>query len=358
MSYSTMHKGLGVALLVLLAHSTGADGKMYKWSHPRKQPQLRAHARSDGNDQVLLQTVSREDPPAVPMKTDVMDGIVNKYASGVDADSAAAAANTMKFMEARQGAPGKFTPKVYKVAPGEKGGLTFKPSEGQNDPEVHIRARADFAEGVQQTTSYLGDHAFNNDLKTLLQEIDKSQNFMKGLKLRIVEKENFIDSLVQREDLLQSDVNKDKQSLDNLHSHVKALRARIERLKKQKMANELNAQLSSYEQSASVLAKQAKQMQDLRDSLRTKIDSLTQQQDVLGSKEIRDMRESIDVGEPKPAAAAAGPGDDEATDVDKLIQEAKAASAGGASGAAGGASGAAGGASGGEGGSEAAAPAM
>ena len=59
-------------------------------------------------------------------------------------------------------------------------------------------------------------------------------DLQKGLKLRVVEKENFIDSLVQREDLLQSDVNKDKQALSNLKAHITAMRARIEKLKKTK----------------------------------------------------------------------------------------------------------------------------
>lgn len=106
--------------------------------------------------------------------------------------------------------PEKFTPKTFKVAPPEKGGFPVKPAPGQNDPVVHIRPRYDYAETVKMTSDYLGSHSYKDDIKSLLMEIDRSENTIKGLKLRIVEKENFIDSLVKREDMLQEDVNKDK----------------------------------------------------------------------------------------------------------------------------------------------------
>ena len=96
------------------------------------------------------------------------------------------------------------------------------PAPGQNAPTVSLRARADYAEDVKQIGNFLGDHAYKDDIKELLKEIDKDENFMKGLKLRVVEKENFLEDLTTRVDLLQTDVNKDKESMDNLRSHVKA----------------------------------------------------------------------------------------------------------------------------------------
>ena len=80
-------------------------------------------------------------------------------------------------------------PKTYKVSPGEQGGLKIEPAPGQNDPEVHTRPRADYAEQVKQTAKYLGDHSYKDDIRELLKEVDRSENTEKGLKLRVVEKE-------------------------------------------------------------------------------------------------------------------------------------------------------------------------
>ena len=76
--------------------------------------------------------------------------------------------------------------------------VEIEPAPGQSDPEVHARPRADYAETVKQTSQYLGDHSYKDDIRELLAEVDRSENVMKGPKLRVVEKENFIDSLVQR----------------------------------------------------------------------------------------------------------------------------------------------------------------
>ena len=221
-----------------------------------------------------------------------------------------AKSNAMKFVDAGMAAAEGFTPKVYKVAPGVKGGLAFEPSAGQNDPAVHIRARADYAEPVKQIGEFLGSHGYKDDVKDLLVEIDKSQNYMKGLKLRVAEKENFVDSLVAREDMLQDDVNKDKQALDNLQAHVKALHARVEKIKKSKQLTELQAQFDEYNAAASKLSSQADQLDNVKLALQTKISDLSGQRDALGNQEKTEMSASIGVGESiKPSASmSAAPG--------------------------------------------------
>ena len=214
--------------------------------------------------------------------------------------------NAMKFVDAGMASAEAFTPKVYKVAPGVKGGMAFEPSAGQNDPAVHIRARADYAEPVKQIGEFLGSHGYKDDVKDLLVEIDKSQNYMKGLKLRVAEKENFVDSLVAREDMLQDDVNKDKQALDNLQAHVKALHARVEKIKKSKQLTELQAQFDEYNAAASKLSSQADQLANVKSALQTKISDLSGQRDALGTTEKSEMSASIGVGEGEQKSDAAG----------------------------------------------------
>lgn len=210
-----------------------------------------------------------------------------------DAQSAALAEGASAGVQAL--GPEKFTPKTFKVAPPEKGGFPVKPAPGQNDPVVHIRPRYDYAETVKMTSDYLGSHSYKDDIKSLLMEIDRSENTIKGLKLRIVEKENFIDSLVKREDMLQEDVNKDKQAVENLHSHVKALRARVERIKKTKQLAELQAQYNEYSAAATKLKGQADELAKVKGALESKISTLEDRVSPLLQKENYEMRASIDV---------------------------------------------------------------
>jgi hypothetical protein len=197
-------------------------------------------------------------------------------------------------------------PKTYKVSPGEQGGLKIEPAPGQNDPEVHTRPRADYAEQVKQTAKYLGDHSYKDDIRELLKEVDRSENTEKGLKLRVVEKENFIDSLVQREDLLQGDVNKDKTALGNLKAHVTALRARIEKLKKTKQISELQAQYNEYKHAADNLKSQAAQLASVKGALEHKINGLKGETEKLNTQEIESMRASISDSAPKTNGTSTG----------------------------------------------------
>lgn len=252
-----------------------------------------------------------------PTSTDQADRIVDSLNNQAREEALQNSARAMKFQEISastkmtdgqsaalaEGAsagvqalgPEKFTPKTFKVAPPEKGGFPVKPAPGQNDPVVHIRPRYDYAETVKMTSDYLGSHSYKDDIKSLLMEIDRSENTIKGLKLRIVEKENFIDSLVKREDMLQEDVNKDKQAVENLHSHVKALRARVERIKKTKQLAELQAQYNEYSAAATKLKGQADELAKFKGALESKISTLEDRVSPLLQKENYEMRASIDV---------------------------------------------------------------
>lgn len=284
----------GVAAFAVVLGATGPDvaaGRTLRVHHrqQRHQSEVTVATRGDG---------------AAPTTAGMAEQLSQAAIDKAKEEAAQSGSAAMKFAETQLAAAaggGEFAPKVYKVAPGTKGGLALEPSKGMNDPAVHIRARADYAEGIKMVSDYLGNHGYQDDIKELLVEVDKAQNYMKGLKLRIAEKENFIDSLVQREDMLQADVNKDKQALDNLHSHIKALRARIEKIKKSKQLGELQAQFSEYNMAAEKLKAQAEQLSDVKAALQAKISDLSSQRDQLGVQEIRDMQESIDVAAPHSA---------------------------------------------------------
>lgn len=182
---------------------------------------------------------------------------------------------------------------TFKVTPEQEEGIPIAPAPGQNDPPVKIRPMDEYMDEVEVTTDFIGGHSYQSDVKALLAEIDQSENKVKGLKLRIVEKENFIDSLIKREDLLQDDLRKDKIAVENLYAHIKALKARVERIKKEKQLSQLEAQFHQYSAAASKMEGQVEELQDVRSALQDKISSMQSLITPLRQKEDQNMRLSI-----------------------------------------------------------------
>ena len=86
-----------------------------------------------------------------------------------------------------------------------------------------------------------------------------------------------------------------QQAVENLHSHVKALRARVERIKKTKQLAELQAQYNEYSAAATKLKGQADELAKVKGALESKISTLEDRVSPLLQKENYEMRASIDV---------------------------------------------------------------
>lgn len=224
--------------------------------------------------------------------------------------------------------------KVFTVEPAAEDGLKIEPAPGQNDPPVMIRNPDDYMDEVETTTDFMGSHSYETDIKELLSEVDESENKVKGLKLRIVEKENFVDSLVKRESMLGEDLSRDKVAVSNLNAHVKALNARVERLKSEKELTQLEAQFHQYSDAAEKMSGQVAELQDVKSALYSKMQGLHNRIGPLRQQEDANMRLSINAD---PAAQTALM----LQAATQMMSAGPAAGAKGASGAAGGASGAA-----------------
>eukprot|EP00939_MAST-03C_sp_MAST-3C-sp1_P004187 g4187.t1 len=220
-----------------------------------------------------------------------------------------AASNAMKFQEegrakveasaeadlkkAQERVDAKADAKVFKVDPPEEEGITIEPSPGQNDPPVKIRNSEDYMDEIETTTDFMGSHSYENDIKELLGEIDESENKVKGLKLRIVEKENFVDSLVKRESMLSEDLRKDKVAVENLNAHVKALNARVERIKSEKELLQLSEQFHQFTAAAEKMDGQLKELDEVKSALYSKMQGLHNRIAPLREQEDTNMRLSI-----------------------------------------------------------------
>ena len=103
-----------------------------------------------------------------------------------------------------------------------------------------------------------------------------------------------------------------------MHSHIKALRARIEKLKKTKQIAELSAQYNEYKHASESLKSQAEQLASVKGALESKIKNLKGQTAALNTQEIENMRASINAGNSTKtdASGASGAASDEASDED------------------------------------------
>eukprot|EP00940_MAST-03C_sp_MAST-3C-sp2_P000761 g761.t1 len=194
---------------------------------------------------------------------------------------------------AKAAAEAKAEASTFKVDPPEEDGIAIEPAPGQNDPTVKIRNPDDYMDEIETTTDFIGSHSYENDIKELLGEIDESENKIKGLKLRVVEKENFVDSLVKRESMLTEDLRKDKVAVENLNAHVKALNARVERLKSEKELTQLEAQFHQYSDAAEKMEGQVAELQDVKSALYSKMQDLHGRIAPLREQEDTNMRLSI-----------------------------------------------------------------
>ena len=116
-------------------------------------------------------------------------------AKSIEKDISKAADTAMKFQEEGQAKISKAESKRADEGAQAEEGLKLEPAPGQNDEPVTIRNPEDYMDEIEATTDFMGSHSYENDIKELLGEIDESENKVKGLKLRIVEKENFVSTL-------------------------------------------------------------------------------------------------------------------------------------------------------------------
>merc|ERR1719506_2375951 len=143
---------------------------------------------------------------------------------------------------------GKLT--TYKVAPAEGQSITtgdalaIKPAPDQDDATLNVRPPHEYDEPIKHAADFLGQHGYMDKLPDRIKAIDSSDNAIKGYKLRVVEKENFLTGLDKRADILKDDVNQDLLAVRNLHAHVNGLRARVDKIKKMKQQSALQGQLN------------------------------------------------------------------------------------------------------------------
>merc|ERR1712224_23604 len=112
--------------------------------------------------------------------------------------------------------------------------------------------------------------------------------------LRVVEKQNFLDSLRKREQMLDSDVAQDQQAIRNLLSHIDALDLRLTRLKKENELKQLSEMYENYTATAVHLEGQAAGLSNARNALFDRIQYMHNTIGGLRQREEADARMAVD----------------------------------------------------------------
>ena len=181
----------------------------------------------------------------------------------------------------------------YRVLPVASKGLRMEPMPGMKDPTIFVRAPENFGSDANITKGYVRESQLSS-LDMIKDAIDVSENRIKGLKLRVVEKQNFLDSLRKREKMLDADVSQDKTAVRNLLSHIDALDMRLTRLKKENELKQLSEMYENYTATAVHLEGQAAGLSNARNALFDRIQYMHNTIGGLRQREEADARQAVD----------------------------------------------------------------
>lgn len=181
------------------------------------------------------------------------------------------------------------------TAPASKNGLVIQPAPDQAETAITLRRRDDIGGQPAFARAVAGQHSWEENLGALLSEVDESESKAKALRLRLVEKENFMGSLDKRRTLIESDIKSDRETMDVLQSHIAAINNRVQRLKKERLAQELTAQQSRYAAAAKKLSTEVDNIRSVSEALQTRISKIDSEAKPLLAAEHASMQASLGV---------------------------------------------------------------
>jgi archaellum component FlaC len=118
--------------------------------------------------------------------------------------------------------------------------IVMEPIPGTGDRPNEVYAATVVGGDLPQTARYGNLHSYTEDLQSLVKELDDSQEESRNLRVKLVEKDNFLSALMKRERVLKIDLDFRKSQLAAMNAHIQSMQARIERLKKERQQAELD----------------------------------------------------------------------------------------------------------------------
>lgn len=158
--------------------------------------------------------------------------------------------------------------------PDDPSGLVVEPPPGQSGGNIRIYPYTDVGGDLQATMEYANLHSYDEDLRSLAQEVDKAGERSGNLALEIAQKENYLGGLQKRIELLERDVGEHTGTLNAALAHIDAIQARIERLREERQMSELAAQKHQFELASKKLASEVHNVRAVSSALGSRIQRL------------------------------------------------------------------------------------
>lgn len=229
-----------------------------------------------------------EDPPAAEKETAVEgESKTEEKPAAKETTEGTEESATKEELATSDGASPPPAAAVPDVAPDTGGG------GASSSEEPEMRDPGEFNAEVDNTKKFLEPHVLGENVNKLLSDNDDTEEEIKDLKVKIVEEENYIDGVIKKENLLQANLGADKAIVNDLESHMKAVGARVERIKKEKQLRLLEAQFHEYAAASSKLKGQTDDITTVKDALYSKMKYLTDMIKPLHEKEKSNMRDAV-----------------------------------------------------------------
>jgi hypothetical protein len=175
-----------------------------------------------------------------------------------------------------------------------EGYLRMEPLPGMTgQPPVDVLPLTNINGNLPATAHYGIMHSYVEDLGVLVRELDDSEAKARKLRMMIVEKDNFLEGLQKREQLLRVDMTAHKQTLSALAAHIQAVEARISRLKEERQLADIAAQKLQMEAASGKLDVERTNIRAVASALQNRIDTLGAGVKNNLESEIESMRRSV-----------------------------------------------------------------
>lgn len=129
--------------------------------------------------------------------------------------------------------------------------------------------------------------------QALVIELDDSQKQLQDLRVKLAEKDNFLEAMRRRETVLRIDESQRQEELASVVSHIHAIEARIERIKMERRAMELVAQKYQYNWATDALAGQASDIAQVSSAIGARLQRMDSNVKESVQQEMSAMRRSL-----------------------------------------------------------------
>ncbi|KAA0165536.1 hypothetical protein FNF31_01881 [Cafeteria roenbergensis] len=147
---------------------------------------------------------------------------------------------------------------------------------GASDANADVTPLDAIGGNLEDTHAYAAQASYQQNLKELVRELDDSEEQARTLRLKLMEKDNLLGTMLHREKIIDIDLGERKQELAAINAHIQGIEARVDRLKKERRSMELTSQKHQYDSAANTLKMQVNDVQQVSSALESRVQHLNE----------------------------------------------------------------------------------